>query len=1302
MNKNIFLLPSTILASPLLTAYSVLTNSDSINDNLSRSRYYDFPDKYLQTSTRYEEKEFSSEISLNDDTKMWLPNINGWSSGELDDIFPINKKYHNWKLTNTSIREGQYIDDIIDGGIIWVSGSGTANGIELRLNSNSTSNMLSQIRDNLQNNKDDVAQRVQNIFNSLSTNDIYGITVDLKAEDYSLNLSQARFSGRYTWTVSDNDPSLKRIVVHFKYREPVTVFDKRRDYQNSWNKWRNEILASRSYLTIDSDTGGNLETQLDAEQRIKKFKTNREFLDETIAKLNQQANNNLTLQYEQTSTDLISLYLTCDSFREKLAENIRINLNPTKKYQIQEIHKRLTISLGKWVDFNNHTTRLVDDVLVQDPSVKIVENGQNLNAGKWIAHAPLGVSFNALKDETEIVKINGKRIDVLNQKFETTLRDNRKDSKDNEREYDYGYQPKEEDTKTSENSHAKNEYKIEIIKYKPNTGNKVIEFSWKKTLVIESHSSEMDFKWYAWDPEQNPHQKSLIEKFERDQDGEIKKDSNGNPVKNPKYDPKIDPKTGTKKELVWFDFNTHKPWDDSKITSSDKNYYKITHLPDKSKTLFAPHTDESDLDRGVIMEAVVIGKGALREISDNVKGYRVHRLDKTGQFIAVEEDKFTKEFKNGASENSYYSTEGIWLFASETDKAITNFKIVYITDKENPDGYFTDYVTQSANTIKSLWQTKQGREFNNYLLNNKMKQDEILSLKYEEAMEHYKQYINYLYLKDEWERHLEISPKFKVFNEQITTNEFENNYIKKPKVFETKYLDDFKYKNLVNISKIEFNQDKTGIYVYFKLKTNEAKYYLSASKYFLPIKFKDINLANKQTINLNVDSEYIYRVAKQNTRTDFLSKIELNKLFKNQKDELAKLEVSTTFNGLNNKLTINTNLKDQYKGLYVIQPTNSFSLIVDKFKDQSTNSKDKNIFENIRLKNINLGGIEDIHKAKEFIKNKLKQAIPSLTLDKDYAIRNLDIVVEKLKHAQTSISETNPIRYETLILEAISPRFGRTTVNIANTINRRLAKDFDLAKKKLSNITVNENKLSKLRKTIIEKIDQQFKNDDLELGLDLQITNLEQGLAILSQGKGSEFVFNISGLNNYRILNSTSVKVRNNAKFVVDDEDRNYKPGDENNPEKAILYDLSIINLELSFTDHIASELRQKIVDEIKRELANKYSLTHQKHYSFNIDELNLIVKELIKKNDITNTNMVKLYPIAGITKNIASIRINNTNKFFDPVDDTDKPIQDSEAIAASKKRLLLIYIPLAIFGFSSTGLLGWFIYMRKFRKKIT
>ncbi|XWT73031.1 hypothetical protein V2P39_00880 [Mycoplasma capricolum subsp. capricolum] len=1317
---NLFSFPTNLI---LRSENSSLTNKESVN-----SRYFDFPNKYLETSTRYEEKDFSTEINIKNGPKIWFPTIKNeedlknaqWRDFDYDREESSNwtKYYYGFKKI---LKTRSYYDGIR----------------------------------NIPPNVSKYAEIIQgfvdkNWNNHLNKKDVYEMKIELVAGNYEMRRNPHGYSNGYPSTfylsVVDDDSRLTKMRVYAKLRTKITKSDERRKYQSSWYKWRN-YLQNKSFITIDSDTGGNLKTELVGNQMSDGFKTNKQFLEDKINEFNSKNRNDLTLQYEITSSNTISLYLKGDNFREKLADEIKIYFQTTDKFQTQELESRLNITLGKWVDFNTHTTRLVDDVLVKDDKVQIVNSGTTRNAGRWIAHAPLKVSFNALKDETEVLKINGQRVDVLNQRFETNLNDNRKNSSDNEREFNHGYQPKENEKKDEKNSHLKNEYNIEITKYKPKTGNKDIEYTWTKTLVIESRSSEMDFKWYAWDPKTYAHQRELIEEFQKDEKGETKRDKTGKPIKNPKYDPKIDPNTGTKKELIWFDFNTHNPWIINSIHGDEKKYYEITNLPPRTKTLFAPHNDENDLDRGVIMEAVVIGKGALRQISKNIKDYRVHKLNRNGQFIRIN-DTWINILDKNTTESSYFSTEGIWLFTNNTDKSITNFKIVYITKEENPNGYFTDYVTESHKTIKPLWQTNQGRRFYNYLTTKSLKNEKIISLKYEEAMEYYKQYINDLYFKTNWENYVQINPKFKqIEKNKYTVEQFKNKYINKPNDFQNTYLDEFNNKKLVSVTKLEFNNDKTGIYVYLKLNSNEIKYHLLTDKYFIPVKFKDIKIESKSTINLNLNSNYIYSIAKKNTKENFVSNLDSTKLFNNNKDDLEKIWISTSFSSLTNTLKVNVNLKDKYKNSHFIQPTDTFVLQIDKFKNPSSNSHSSNnsslidnnsngsssnnggsggangtnsssssdrsnnwsnnenlsdIFSNINIEDINLGGIKEVKQAREFIINKIKQALPYLELNKDYKIRNLDIVVEKLKYPQTNISKDNPIRSQTLILEAIAPKFGLKYVLVANTINKELDKDFDLSFKKLNDFSVNENKLSELRKKIIENINNQFLNDGLVINLDLQITNLNNGLAYLSQGKGSEFIFTITGLNNYRIKNSTTVKVKNNASFVVDDEAPTYKPGDEKNPDKAILYDLSYVNLSLRFSDHIMSSLRDKIINSIMNELESKYFIKYKKHYLIDIDELNILVKKIAKKNDQVNAGQLLLKPINRVSQNQALIKVENFNKYFEPVNDLNKPIKIDQANQATKqKKLLLIFIPLGLFSLTSVGLLGWFVYVRKIKSKI-
>nr|WP_307922672.1 hypothetical protein [Mycoplasmopsis bovis] len=121
----------------------------------------------------------------------------------------------------------------------------------------------------------------------------------------------------------------------------------------------------------------------------------------------------------------IDIYLKNEngSFKELVAHNVKVNITPSAVYNsriaTRNLEQRLIIKLGKWVDFQNGTTKLVDDKLVRYPSDKRrkLKQEHERYGGKWIAHTPLKVNFTATSDETEVITINGKKIDVINYRF---------------------------------------------------------------------------------------------------------------------------------------------------------------------------------------------------------------------------------------------------------------------------------------------------------------------------------------------------------------------------------------------------------------------------------------------------------------------------------------------------------------------------------------------------------------------------------------------------------------------------------------------------------------------------------------------------------------------------------------------------------------------------------------------------------------------------------------------------------------------------------------------------------------------
>ncbi|CEA11604.1 hypothetical protein FOY74_01025 [Mycoplasma capricolum subsp. capripneumoniae] len=132
------------------------------------------------------------------------------------------------------------------------------------------------------------------------------------------------------------------------------------------------------------------------------------------------------------------------------------------------------------------------------------------------------------------------------------------------------------------------------------------------------------------------------------------------------------------------------------------------------------------------------------------------------------------------------------------------------------------------------------------------------------------------------------------------------------------------------------------------------------------------------------------------------------------------------------------------------------------------------------------------------------------------------------------------------------------------------------------------------------------------------------------------------------------------------------------------------------------SSLRDKIINSIINELESKYFIKYKKHYLIDIYELNMLVKKIAKKNDQVNAGQLLLKPVNRVSQNQALIKVENFNKYFEPVNDLNKPIKIDRANQATKqKKLLLIFIPLGLFSLTSVGLLGWFVYVRKIKSKI-
>lgn len=1164
-------------------------------------------------------------------------------------------------------------------------------------------------------------------------------------------ITQHTESGNNHAVVLDANTLTLKIKLEYKRKD---------EYKNilttEWDRWRS-VLAPINKLEIKTDYGGLISQNADQNDLNNGSKNNTYYLDEYINNINRQnpfIGTKLVYQINNDGEN-VDIYVRQKRSNQQalIVRKKKIRWIYTDRFWQKDYESRLQFIYGKWVDFNTKTTSLVDDVPIRDPndnkslgtnrkSPKDKRPGSRRWGGRWIVHTPLKVSFNTIR-ENEVLLINGKKIEVLDKQFIENLVDLRTNAKDDERVLDYGVMLEEDETMDETNSHAKNEYKIQILKYANNKNleNELVEI-YEKVLVIDSKSSQEDFIWYAWDPQNNPNQKELIEEFLLDKENKIKADDKGNPIRNPKYDPNIDKTTGTKKQVVLMDFSIYKnnlmgnvgkndelrSFSKFYSNKSDKEYYNKTKLPYGTKFLFAPHNEEN-FKPLVIAEAIVLGKGGLKKLIGKNEKFTLFKLKNNSNYLEFEKflhsdgttRKEYEELDPKVSDFSYFSESGIWLFASNAENSISNFKIILIEEKTSPQSYFLDNVKFSSKQIQDLWKTRFGIKLYNFIYKQIKNEEQILNMKYEEVMEYYKQFINEIYFIDKYNDFISITPSFvELPKDHYDETTFNQKYNSNPNEFK-KYFSDFKHKDKVDLQSVELIDNNSKVKIGLALNTSESIYQLSTYEVIKDIKLLGVaddtnNPRQKTIINLSIDDRYIKTIASQNEKERFLIELSNNKqrLFSNLSDtDFQKLNIDLEFIELNNNLKITVNLKSNFIDDYQIQPANEFNIIVNLYNNIAENDISGNeivdIFQTILPFEINLKGIKGIDLIKQEIIKQLELKIKNLKYDVDYHATNLDIVANERSYVNIGIENRDNV-FSVLNLVAKKPQqSGVLKIKVFNYVNRLLDNDIDLSKIKFNKLVLNDKFRSAIVNNIKTTIESKLQEFNLEWNKDYLVNNFWEGIDALSLGGGNVFKFNIVGTSP-QIKNQTSLIASNDAIKVYDD---------IKNPniteEESFKYDLHKINFELEQTkEYVMSKLRQDIYDKSIKYIYDNYGIKVKQHYYFDLEELNSVVRRLVQKNNIINKDLLSINPISEYSYNNGRINLSNLNDSYDPIDDletnklVEKEIINGEAKDPleilnnnEKQRSLLIFIPLGVIILFIIVLIVLLIYIRKFKKKV-
>ncbi|MHA3828596.1 Mbov_0399 family ICE element protein [Mycoplasma sp. Z1473D] len=1095
----------------------------------------------------------------------------------------------------------------------------------------------------------------------------------------------------YTYESSKDGSKLtiNQIGIEFNYTNDIYALSViQQKIPQQYNNFVDELkkVWINNTITVKTDTGGNIQTPLHKNAE-KSLKDNFTYLNEEFKKVNDAIRSKLANKMNLPKDKIVELkmkigsdgnsvdlYLTSPYGDEYIIyKNMRVNFQPSEYFKSLEVDARLTIDLGKWVDFETGTTALVDDKLIRVKDDKEIKcSNKKCYLGKYEVHTPLKISFKTL-NENEVLKINGKRIDVLDRNFSEILKDNRKNANDDDREFYSDVEVTKIDdkevAKTEENSHKKNEYKIEILSYdgKGNLEENLVK-SYEKILVINSKSIQEDFKWYAWDPSKNHHQKVLISPYKIDADGKEIKDDKGNKIPNELYDPSIDINTGTKKQVIWvdtlgFEFirhlkemeeadeledenneiddeeetededdnseeetNNHKydnyimSWYGSYDDENDINYYGYTHLPYDAKTLFKPNLE----DNGFIAEAIVLGKGGLKSYIGDTKDVKIFKIFAEKDALAYENSYVDDEIKT--SENNYISDSGLYLIAQNGKNTISNLKFVLIDANTNPQTLFTDNI--SNRFLIPFWNSKVGAEMYNFIAEKfRLKDEEIFALSYEDIMEYYKLFINAIYNNEKFNSYISISPRLKNFI-PLTKEEFEKmfkeNDVWKMDKIKDYFLDDFKGNSYVEINRVEFSNDNKAV-LGLRLNSFNINHKLATKEFTIPLKVQG---EDKEILQINWNSDFFDNTLKStNSFEEFKNDISgnFNKWFIDFK-HYDKLMHSISYDDTIMELGIYLN--DEFKDKYTLAGSNSFVMNIKGKWDNKKNNNTYDIFKNYGDLVINLNGENDIEKIKNTIRDKVSKYFAPLKLNDDYHIVNLDAVARDRSVVELQFDGYKPSNVSNLELQAKKGKNGRRLIKVYNYASNILDKEVDLSKIKLTDIKIANADDSSMINELYEKINNQLAGYNIKIPRDLKMNISEAFLVNILKWRAYQKIV-LSG-KNALIHNETSINVTTDI--------------DEANKT---LLDLSQLNdmKEIELRENSMKSISDKVTNAIKTFLFESYAIIEDVDYKFDWTEINKTIRSIAISDGIKHIGSISIYPIENRSQGTKSFTFSNTTK---------------------------------------------------------
>ncbi|VEU59220.1 Mbov_0399 family ICE element protein [Mesomycoplasma neurolyticum] len=962
-----------------------------------------------------------------------------------------------------------------------------------------------------------------------------------------------------------------------------------------------EKIIKNNEISIYSDLGSDFNLAPMDINNSYGYKNNVTYLDEKLNNFlienKKIINDDFNLKYKIQNIDKIDkldFYIEYYDIITNSNQWIKINDSPitikyikTEKFKNLDIYKRLLIIPGFFLD-----QKKLDSLDLQKDIPIRMENDRDIGydyGGTWIYNAPVKIAFQSTFKEDEILLINNKKIDVLNQNFFI----------------DIGF---------NDENNLKNEYKIELVKFKKNlktNENKEI-FRWTKIIKILKDELNLNIKWFAWDPENNREQRKLIEPFVIIKNEELL-DKNGEKIPNPDFDPNIDKNNGTKSEIVWINF----------LKDNDL-------LPNNTRFLQDPIDENENLNYiafnkkiGFIAEAYVIKKGINLSINNKYESFKIFKIAKNNEQFELISDETLELTKKGKeanfifNDNEYFSHEGLWLFSYRTKNSLNKYKLVYITKEDNKKNFNNFFPN---NDIINLWESIPGKHLSNYL-NEKFKINEtfLKQLTYDEIINYWKMYVSNTTtsIPNNYINFNIISPKIDLqksnnFTSKINFDDFNPNEEEK-----NEFLSDFKWKEKIKF-KIEINEHFSNVLKFtFDLKDNvfNSQYKINKPVHLINVIWKKDRLQKYENINKNEKKEIIPKFNDEKI-IDIISKSKNKQQFLNLINEkifsflnFEKTTYKTIF--LENNIIFNFSVIPDFYNSFYIKPESQILILEIPYYLNNELNKKINIFENFQFNVLDLKGLIDKNKIKNQIQKFLKENIQKeFVYNEDYEIENFDEKVEEISNLTKKPNSWIILKLKT---KNNSPKNinGSKILKIFNTYKSKISIDkiIDLSLIKIPDLVIDSEETTESITLLIEKhILSNLKSFNLNLQNEISVIDYFNKIKVLFSNKNKWIVFEIIG-NFQNFINKITFKIM-------------YK----NNGENA-LFDLSNLNLEINLECENFNCAYKEILKQITKYL-DGFSL--KKDYDYVVEK-------------IDDQNYLKLI-IDRVGENVLKLKINSIN----------------------------------------------------------